>query len=369
MMPDIRNSTVMVIDDNPENLKLLQMMLQAQAYRVVTFPGGALALQAAEKYPPDLILLDINMPEMDGFEVCRRLKAAAALKDIPVLFLSALDGSADKVEAFAVGGQDYVTKPFQIEELQARVSTHLKMRKMQQEMQKHNLHLRELVEEQVREISDSQLATILALSKLSECRDEETGHHIERTRAFCEILAAAMRSNARDAGVIDDAFIEQIGRAAPLHDVGKVGIPDAILLKPGPLTPDEFKIMKTHTTIGADALKTVADRYPKNYFLNMGVCIARSHHERWDGTGYPDGLVGEAIPLAARIMTMADVYDALRSRRPYKEPFSHEQACRIILEGDSRIRPEHFDPMVLEAFKSVEAEFNRVRQQLADDEQ
>lgn len=368
-MPDIKNSTIMVVDDNPENLKLLQMMLQAQTYRVVTFPRGALALQAAEKHPPDLILLDINMPEMDGFEVCRRLKADADLRDIPVLFLSALDGSADKVEAFAVGGQDYVTKPFQIEELQARVNTHLRLRKMQQEVQKHNLHLSELVEEQVREISDSQLATILALSKLSECRDEETGHHIERTRAFCAILAGALHTNSRDAAIIDDAFIEQIGRAAPLHDVGKVGIPDAILLKPGPLTSDEFKIMKTHTTIGADALKTVAERYPKNYFLNMGVCIARSHHERWDGTGYPDGLVGEAIPLAARIMTMADVYDALRSRRPYKEPFSHEQACRIILEGDNRIRPEHFDPMVLEAFKQVESEFNRIRLQLADDEQ
>jgi putative two-component system response regulator len=306
---------------------------------------------------------------MNGFEVCRRLKAEARLKEIPVLFISALDETNDKVEAFTAGGQDYVTKPFQVEELYARVKTHLRLRKMQLELEKHNLHLRELVEEQVREISDSQLATILALSKLSECRDEETGHHIERTQSFCEILAACLRRNSRDAPVIDDAFVVQIRRAAPLHDVGKVGIPDAILLKPGPLNHDEFEIMKTHTLIGAQALKAVADRYPKNNFLNMGVCIARSHHERWDGSGYPDGLAGEAIPLAARIMAMADIYDALRSKRPYKEPFSHEQTCRIILEGDGRTKPEHFDPQILAAFKTVESEFNRIRTKLTDHDQ
>jgi putative two-component system response regulator len=177
-----------------------------------------------------------------------------------------------------------------------------------------------------------------------------------------------LRRNSRDADVIDDAFVAQIRRAAPLHDVGKVGIPDAILLKPGPLDHAEFEIMKTHTLIGAVALQAVADKYPKNNFLNMGVCIARSHHERWDGTGYPDGLAGEAIPLVARIMTMADIYDALRSKRPYKEPFTHEQTCRIIIEGDGRIKPEHFDPLVLEAFKSVEAEFDRIRASLTDDD-
>ncbi|HAE37608.1 MAG TPA: two-component system response regulator [Candidatus Riflebacteria bacterium] len=367
-MPDTANATIMVVDDNPENLKLLQAMLQGNGYRPLTFPSGYLALQAAFRHPPDLILLDIDMPVMNGFEVCRRLKAATALKEIPVLFISALDGTNDKIEAFAAGGQDYVTKPFQIEELYARVKTHLRLRKMQLELEKHNLHLRDLVEEQVREISDSQLATILALSKLSECRDEETGHHIERTQSFCEILAVCLRRNARDADVIDDAFVAQIRRAAPLHDVGKVGIPDAILLKPGTLNYAEFEIMKTHTLIGAQALKAVADKYPKNNFLNMGVCIARSHHERWDGTGYPDGLAGEAIPLVARIMTMADIYDALRSKRPYKGPFTHEQTCRIIVEGDGRIKPEHFDPLVLAAFKSVEAELDRIRTSLTDDD-
>jgi putative two-component system response regulator len=177
-MPDSANATIMVVDDNPENLKLLQAMLQCNGYRPLTFPSGYLALQAALRHPPDLILLDIDMPVMNGFEVCRRLKAESALKEIPVLFISALDETNDKVEAFAAGGQDYVTKPFQIEELYARVKTHLRLRRMQSELEKYNLHLRELVEEQVREISDSQLATILALSKLSECRDEETGHHI-----------------------------------------------------------------------------------------------------------------------------------------------------------------------------------------------
>ncbi|MGM0600348.1 MAG: response regulator [Candidatus Rifleibacteriota bacterium] len=369
MPENFSNATIMVVDDTPGNLKLLQMMMQRKGLRVVTFPDGALALQAAARTPPDLILLDINMPNMDGFEVCRRLKADAALKEIPVLFISALTEAEDKVKAFAAGGQDYVSKPFQIEEIYARVKTHLRLRNMQCKLEDHNLHLQELVEEQVREISDSQLATIIALSKLAECRDEETGHHIERTRTFCKILAVSLRDDPSVAPFIDDAFVEHICRAAPLHDVGKVGIPDAILLKPGPLNPDEFEIMKTHTLIGARALQSVADKYPKNDFLNMGLAIARSHHERWDGSGYPDGLAGEAIPLAARIMTLADVYDALRSKRPYKEPFTHELTCRIILEGDGRTKPEHFDPRVLAAFRSVESEFNRIHSKLADPEQ
>ncbi len=352
----------MVVDDTPANLKLLQEMLQAKGYRVLAFPGGKMALSAAAKSPPDLILLDITMPRMNGFEVCERLKADGALKEIPVLFISGLTETSDKVKAFSAGGVDYVTKPFQFEEVIARVETHLRLRRMQLELEKHNLHLEDLVREKVAEISDSQLATIVALAKLAESRDDDTGNHIERTRTFCRVLAEKLRDNPRYAGSIDETFVETICHAAPLHDVGKVGISDNILLKPGKLTPEEFEIMKTHTMIGANTLQTARSKYPRNVFLNTGIAIARSHHEKWDGSGYPDGLKAEDIPLSARIMAVADVYDALRSKRPYKPAFTHEKSCEIIMEGADR----HFDPAVIDAFRAVEAEFAEIRNRMDD---
>ncbi len=347
----------MVVDDTPANLKLLQEMLQGDGYRVLTFPRGAMALNAAAKNPPDLVLLDISMPEMNGFEVCERIKADERLKEVPVLFISALDEVKDKVRAFSVGGQDYVTKPFQAEEVRARVKTHLHLRSLQVELERYSHHLEQLVEEKIQEISESQMATILALSNLAESRDDDTGHHIERTRTYCKGLAVELRRSAKYEGYIGDAFIGNLYQAAPLHDIGKVGIGDAILLKPGRLTAEEFNIMKTHTLIGAGTLRRIHARYPKNAFLQMGIAIAQSHHERWDGGGYPDGLAGETIPLSARIMALADVYDALRSKRTYKEAFSHERSCAIILEGEGT----HFDPAVIQAFRVIESEFAAIR--------
>jgi len=357
-LPETAN--IMVVDDTPANLNLLEKMLQDKGYHVLAFPGGKMALNAATKSPPDLILLDINMPEMDGFEVCERLKADAALKEIPVIFISALTETADKVKAFAMGGVDYVNKPFQFEEVNSRVQTHLRLRKLQFELEKHNLHLEELVKEKVREISDSQLATINALAKLAESRDDDTGQHVERTRIFCIILAEKLRETSRYTGSIDAAYLENIYHAAPLHDIGKVGIPDNILLKPGKLTPEEFEIIKTHTVIGANTLQIARSKYPRNALINMGIAIARFHHEKWDGSGYPDGLAGEAIPLAARIVAVADVYDALRSKRPYKDAFTHEKSYAIIREGSG----SHFDPALVEAFTAVESEFANIRAEM-----
>ncbi|MCJ7524682.1 MAG: response regulator [Candidatus Aminicenantes bacterium] len=354
------NAAIMVVDDTPANLRLLQEMLQAKGHRVLAFANGKMALNAAAKSPPDLILLDINMPEMNGFEMCERLKADAALKEIPVLFISALTETTDKIKAFSVGGLDYVTKPFQFEEVHARVETHLRLRRMQLELEKHNLHLEALVKEKIAEISDSQLAAIVALAKLAESRDDDTGDHIERTRTFCKVLAEKLRENPHYAGSIDETFIEYIYHAAPLHDIGKVGIPDHILLKPGKLTPEEFEIMKNHSMIGANTLQTAHNRYPRNAFLNMGIAIARSHHEKWDGSGYPDGLAGEDIPLSARIMAVADVYDALRSIRPYKPAFSHEKSCSIIRDNKGR----HFDPALIDVFMTVESEFAEIRNRM-----
>ena len=354
--------SILVVDDMPANLELLSGLLKDSHYKIRAAISGELALQAARNDPPDLILLDINMPRLDGYEVCRRLKADAKLKDIPVIFLSALSEPMDKVKAFGVGGVDYVTKPFQFEEVRARVETHLRLRRMQLELERHNLHLEDLVREQVAEISDSQLAAIIALTKLAESRDDNTGAHIERTRTFARALAEKMRDDPSHSGSITESFIESIYHTAALHDIGKVGILDSILLKPGKLTPKEFEIMKTHSIIGANTLQTARGKYPKSAFLNMGMDISRSHHEKWDGSGYPDGLAGEAIPLAARIMAVADVYDALRAERPYKPAFSHERSCRIILENSG----SHFDPAVIAAFRGIEAGFSGILERIAE---
>ncbi len=353
-------TTIMIVDDTPENLKLLEDMLQKKGYNTVAFPRGAMALRAAKKSSPDLILLDIMMPEMDGFEVCHRLKEDEALKDIPVIFISALDDTANKVKAFSEGGVDYVSKPFHEEEVLARVGTHLDLRRSQNELQKYSLHLEELVDEKMKEISESQVATIHALSNLAEHRDDDTGQHINRTQHFCKLLAEQLRQNPKYTQRITDSFIYNIYCAATLHDIGKVGIPDNILLKPGRLTNYEFEIMKDHVMIGVRTLESVQKDYPNNEFINMGVRLTRSHHEKWNGSGYPDGLVGEDIPLCGRIMAVADVYDALRSKRPYKEPFTHEKAMEIIRKDTGT----HFDPDVAEAFIVLEKEFARIRDEL-----
>ena len=355
-------TTIMVVDDTPANLALLEDLLGGRGYRVAAFPRGDLALKAAARKPPDLILLDILMPGMDGFEVCARLKADERLKDIPVLFITALSDTAAKLKAFAAGGVDYVTKPFQFDEVQARVDAHLRLRRLQAQLERSNQRLAEKVSAQVKEISDSQMATIFALAKLAEVRDDDTGRHIERTRTYCRLLAEKLREDPRFAVRIDERFIEDIFRAAALHDIGKVGIPDAILLKPGRLTPKAFEVVKTHCVIGARTLEEAYGSYPGNPFLRMGVDIARSHHENWDGSGYPDGLAGEDIPLAARIMALADAYDTLRSKRTYKEAFSHEKSRKIIAESAGR----HFDPSVVDAFVALETEFAEMRERMDD---
>lgn len=262
----------------------------------------------------------------------------------------------DKLKAFKAGGVDYITKPFQFEEVDARVQAHLKIRELQAELEKHNHNLQELVSSQVKEISESQMSIIFALVRLAEYRDTDTGNHLERTQEFCRILAKKLRETSPYSKFIDDKFITNIYQASPLHDIGKVAIPDNILLKPGKLTSEEFELMKTHTTIGANYLEDVLKKYPKNEFIKMGVDIARSSHEKWDGTGYPQGLAGENIPLSARIMALVDAYDALRSKRSYKQPFDHEKAYSVIMSE----MKEHFDPIIIEAFLHVADEFKNI---------
>jgi putative two-component system response regulator len=349
--------SILIVDDRLANLQVLSGMLKQQGYTVRAASTGPLALEAAKADPPDLILLDINMPEMNGYDVCTQLKADGHLQSIPVIFLSALAELSDKMKAFAVGGVDYIIKPFQFEEVQARVKTHLTLRRLQFQLEQHNHQLEALVQAQVREITESQMATIFALAKLTESRDDDTGVHLEHAQECCKLLAERLSAETTYCAQIDTAFIANLYHASPLHDIGKVGITDTILRKPGKLTLEEIELMKQHTVIGAQTLAADRDRYPRNAFINMGIAIARSHHEQWDGSGYPDGLTGENIPLAARIMAVADVYDALRSKRCYKEAFTHELSRDIILQG----RGTQFDPAVVDAFIAIEHEINGIR--------
>jgi len=345
----LKNSNILVVDDTPANLSLLANMLKEKGGRIRPVPNGKIALWTVENDPPDLILLDINMPDMNGYEVCQRLKADKRFSDIPIIFISALSETLDIVKAFTSGGVDYISKPFQFEEVEARVKTHLKLRRYQ-------TFLEELIKEKVKEISDSQMSTIFALSKLAESRDTDTGKHLERVQIFCRILAEKFSQDSPEKNNIEPDFIRNISNASPLHDIGKVAIADNVLLKPGKLNLEEFETMKTHTTIGAKTLDDVKSLYPGNSFINMGITIAQSHHERWDGKGYPHNLAGNTIPLAARIMAIADVYDALRSKRCYKDPLTRQQSCEIILNG----RGNQFDPLLVDLFLAVEEEFDKI---------
>jgi putative two-component system response regulator len=343
------DSNILIVDDTVENLTLLARMLKDCGYIARPVPNGRLALQAARGEKPDLILLDITMPEMDGFEVCRQMKKDPILRDIPVLFISALTQTIEKVKAFEAGGVDYISKPFQFEEVKARVETHLHLHKLQ-------LSLEDQVERQVKEIVELQMGMIFGLAKLAEARDSDTGRHLERIQILCRRFSEELRKNPRFADQIDDQFCDMIFHASPLHDIGKVAIEDCILLKPGKLTAEEFEKMKLHTIIGASTLEEVQNRFPNNDFLNMGIQIARWHHEKWNGSGYPDGLNGEMIPLCARIMAIVDVYDAVRSKRVYKDPITHEEACKIIL----RERGTHFDPAIIDVFVQLQNELEHI---------
>jgi putative two-component system response regulator len=361
-MDNMQDGSILIVDDAPENLRLLAAVLKRGGLTPRPVAGGRLAIEAAVSDPPDLVLLDVSMPDMSGFDLCRWFKQDERLSGIPVIFISGLQGTDDKVEAFRVGGVDYISKPFQDQEVLARVNTHLRLRRLQVEMVSHTAHLEQRVAEQVKALTASQMATIFALAKLAEARDDDTGRHIERVQTFGRMLAEQMREMRLHVTQLTGAFIDNLYQTACLHDIGKVGVPDAILLKPGKLTAEEFDEMKKHSVLGADTLAAVLKRHPDNQFLRMGVDVARSHHEKWDGSGYPDGLKGAAIPLSARIVALADFYDALTSIRCYRPAFGHEETCMLIRECSGN----HFDPDVVAAFKAQEHRFKSIRQEMRD---
>jgi putative two-component system response regulator len=357
---------VLVVDDTPDNLSLMSDLLRGH-YRVKLASGGTKALQIAQsESPPDLILLDIMMPEMDGYEVCQQLKADPRTRDIPVIFLTAKALVEDERHGLSLGAVDYITKPISPPIVLARVETHLSLKRAADFLRDKNSYLEREVQRRAQEITAIQDVTILAMASLAETRDPETGNHIRRTQHYVRALAMQLREDPRYSEQIDDAYIDLLYKSAPLHDIGKVGIPDRILLKPGRFTPEEFEIMKAHTTLGYRAIEHAeAALGTPVAFLDMAKQIALYHQEKWDGSGYPEGLAGERIPLAARLMAVADVYDALISRRVYKEGMPHEQAIAIIIDG----RGSHFDPALIDAFLAVVEQFQAIAQRFADHEQ
>jgi putative two-component system response regulator len=363
MNATIERPTVLVVDDTPDNLALMSGLLKDE-YRVKVANSGERALKIAiSDSPPDLILLDIMMTEMDGYEVFKRIKAYQATRRIPVIFLTSMAEVADETKGLSLGAVDYITKPISPPIVLARVKTHLALKSAADFLHDKNAFLKAEVERQTRQVEAIQDVTILALASLAETRDNDTGNHIRRTQHYVRALAEQLRAHPRFSAHLDDDKIAVLYKSAPLHDIGKVGIPDRVLLKPGKLDADEFEVMKKHTTLGHDALARAEYILgTKVEFLSVAKEIALSHQEKWDGTGYPQGLSGDDIPISARLMALADVYDALISRRAYKEPMSHEQAAEIIRKGAGL----HFDPDVCEAFHGIEDEFRLIAERFAD---
>lgn len=363
-MKNLSDCRILIVDDTKFNVKILEDTLKND-YQLSVAMDGKEALKFMEEVIPDIILLDIMMPEMDGFEVFSRMKEDYRLKDIPVIFLSAVTDINSKSKAFEMGAVDYITKPFEVQEVKARMKTHLSLQLAQRELAMQNEILNLKVEERTREIALTQEATLETIANLAEYRDPETGGHINRTKGYIKVLAERLKEHPKYKDIINYTLISSYFKACPLHDIGKIGIRDEVLLKPGKLTPSEYKEMKQHTIIGYETLKMAANQLGQNSFLTYAMEFALHHHERWDGTGYPDGLKGEEIPISCRLMTIADVYDALISKRVYKPAFSHNKSVSIILEGNGT----HFDPELIEIFKEVNEEFRKIAIQFADSEE
>ena len=359
-------ATILIVDDAPENLVVLGEVLSPH-YRVRAATSGPAALKIAQSAPqPDLILLDIMMPGMDGFAVMERLRADPATRDIPVIFITAMTGVDDETKGLDLGAADYITKPIKPPVVLARVRTQLELKQARDWLQDKNAVLEAEVARRMAETRVVQDVAIRALGRLAEVRDPETGAHLLRTQDYVRILADHLSQQARYREILTAHQIDLIVRSAPLHDIGKVGIPDSILLKPGKLTPEERAIMQTHTTLGSAALETVqADTERQIDFLATAREIVRWHHEKWDGTGYPDGLAGEAIPLSARLMAVADVFDALHTRRVYKAAMPLDQVLTIFAEERGR----HFDPDVVDAFFAEQARFIKTAERYAEVQQ
>ncbi|MEI6055413.1 MAG: two-component system response regulator [Lentisphaerota bacterium] len=354
---------ILIVDDEAKNLKLLEVLFHSMKYVLFKAFDGRTALQILNKNEIDLILLDIMMPEMDGYEVCRKIKTDETKKDIPIIMLTSLNDDESQIKGLALRAADFITKPFKFEILESRVKTQLALKKKSDELKTFNDKLKEMVKERTRELELTQEVTIECMASVAEYRDPETGHHIKRTQIYVKELAIQLKTHPKFKDYLNEDTIEMLYLSAPLHDIGKVGIPDSILLKPDKLTDEAFAVMKKHPIFGAEAIAKSEKKLTKISFLKYAKEISISHHEKWDGSGYPYGLKGDEIPIAGRLMALADVYDALISKRVYKPAFSHEKAVQLITEG----RDTHFDPDVVDAFLAIENKFREIAITLSDE--
>jgi len=357
--------TVLIVDDIPDNLAVLGELLMPH-YKVRVASSGVRALASAIIKPlPDIILLDIMMPEMDGYEVLKRLKAQPETQDIPVIFLTALDQTEDETKGLELGAVDFISKPIRPPIILTRIKGQLDIKEARDLLRDKNTWLENEVQRRISQYQKVQDITMRALASLAEARDNETGNHILRTQGYVHVLAKELATLPEYSQALTPDIIESYTKAAPLHDIGKVGIPDYVLHKQGKHSPEEWAIMKTHAQVGADAIwRAIQDEedLEATDFLHVAMEISANHHEKWDGSGYPNGLSGTNIPLSARLMALADVFDALVSKRVYKPPFSIEKVTEIILEGKGK----HFDPAVVEAYMRRIDDFRVIAARYAD---
>ena len=347
-----QTANILIVDDTTSNLVILAEMIKSIGYiaRPVTSVKQALAAITVKK--PQLILLDISMPEIDGFDFCEILKQDPIMKEVPIIFISALNSTEDKVKGFKLGAVDFISKPFELEEITLRINTHLKIYQMQNELKEHNKRLFKMFNDQVKKVTSEQKLFIYSLAKLIEAREDIEGKHIEHVGAFCKLLSLSLQFSPKFEKKITANFIDLIEMASSLHDIGKVYIRDSVILKPGALEEKEMDLVKTHTTLGADCVREIYEA-SQNEYLKMAVDIVHYHHEKWNGTGYPCGLKGEEIPLAARIVSIVDVYDVLTSNRCYRKAFSHEEAIEIMKQESGK----SFDPDIMEVFLKIHKRF------------
>jgi len=330
---------ILIVDDEPISLEILGNLLSELGYEYESARDGGEALEKMRHFTPSIVISDVEMPNLDGVSLCREIRRRPSIQYTYVILLTCRSEHEALLMGLDAGADDYLSKPINPDELRLRLNAGMRLL---------SLEGREMM--------------IFSLAKLAESRDDDTGEHLERMREYAKLIASELAHTSKFADLIDGQFVQLIYLTSPLHDIGKVGIPDRILCKPGRLTPEEFEVMKQHTRIGGDTLKASAQEYSEASFLWMAYEIAINHHERWDGTGYPNGLKGEQIPLAARVVSIADVYDALRSKRVYKPSFSHEKSTGIILEG----RGTQFDPDIVDAFIKVEAQVREISEKYVD---